>query len=131
MIRSIAVSAAAILAASASPALADPCKGALPRPGVTFTGKVRYIGDGDSLCVGPTAQPNSWIEVRLADFDAPELHEPGGARAKRLLAAVAMGRTLACRSNHRSYDRIVARCTINDRRVGDILRERGGVEGGR
>jgi len=40
------------------PALAhaDPCEGRLPdRAGQTFSGVVRYIGDGDSLCVDPAS----------------------------------------------------------------------------
>jgi len=67
----------------------------------------------------------------LADFNAPELHDQGGAKAKRRLNAIAMGRTLVCRAKHRSYDRIVARCTLNGRSVGTLLRKSGGVEGGR
>ncbi len=43
---------------------------------------VRYVGDGDSLCVGKTTDPNAWIEVRLADFNAPELHEDGGLKER-------------------------------------------------
>ena len=50
--------------------------------GRTFAGPVRYMGDGDSLCVGRSANPTSWIAVRLADFDAPELQDPRDARAK-------------------------------------------------
>lgn len=58
------------------PAYADPCKAPLPaQAGVQFSGTVRYVGDGDSLCVGRTADPNTWIEVRLADFNAPEPHQ--------------------------------------------------------
>ncbi len=49
----------------------------------SFTGQVRYIGDGDSLCVGTTVNPATWIEVRLADLDAPELRDPGGPEAKK------------------------------------------------
>ena len=65
---------------SAAPAYADPCKAPLPpQPGVQFSGTVRYVGDGDGLCVGKTADPSEWVEVRLADFDAPELHQAAGA----------------------------------------------------
>lgn len=75
---------------AASPAMADPCEGPLPsRAGAEFVGQVRYIGDGDSLCVGSTNDPSTWIEVRLADFNAPELHAAGGARAKDVLHRVA------------------------------------------
>lgn len=131
MNRLAAVLVAAFLGISVTPALADPCKAPLPRSGTTFIGTVRYIGDGDSLCLGPSRDPASWIEVRLADFNAPELHERGGVKAKRLLEAVAMGQPLVCQADHRSYDRIVAHCTLNGRGIGMILHEKGGIEGGR
>ena len=110
---------------------ADPCTGVLPSAGTRFSGVVRYVGDGDSLCIGPEDRPDRWIEIRLGDFSAPELHEPGGKRSKRLLAAATMGRTLICRAGRRSYDRIVATCMIGGRPLGNELRRLGGVEGGR
>ncbi len=113
------------------PAWADPCEGRLPPKGARFTGVVRYIGDGDSLCVGPERRPDQWIEVRLGDFYAPELHERGGAEAKRLLEQLVMGRVLACRAGRRSYDRVIGYCTVDGRPLGDLLRARGDVEGGR
>ena len=126
------VSLTALIAiAWASPALADPCEGALPAKGTTFSSVVRYVGDGDGLCVGPAGRPDRWIEIRLADFYAPELNEPGGAAAKRRLAQIAMGKVLSCRAGRRSYDRIVATCTLNGRPLGYLLRAAGGVEGGR
>ncbi len=74
---------AAIMLLTASPARADPCEGRLPsRPGQQFGGTVRYVGDGDGFCVGNSADPNTWIEVRLADFDAPELHSRGRFRLR-------------------------------------------------
>lgn len=112
-------------------AYADPCTASLPPAGTHFGGVVRYVGDGDSLCVGPKDRPDLWIEVRLGDFSAPELSEPGGERAKRLLTVTTMGRTLACLAGRRSFDRVVATCTLNGRPLGDELRRRGGVEGGR
>ncbi|MCW2387150.1 endonuclease YncB(thermonuclease family) [Sphingobium sp. B11D3B] len=122
---------AAFICVCATPALADPCEGALPRKGTTFFGIVRYVGDGDGLCVGPAGRPDRWIEVRLADFYAPELREPGGADAKRRLERLVMGKMLVCRAGRRSYDRVVAACTMDGRPVGDILRRAGGTEGGR
>lgn len=127
----IAIIAACIAGAWASPALADPCEGALPSKGTAFSGVVRYVGDGDGLCVGPAGRPTSWIEIRLADFYAPELHEPGGIEAKRRLERIVMGKTLACRAGRRSYDRVVATCTLGGRPVGNLLRAAGGAEGGR
>ncbi|MFN3795935.1 thermonuclease family protein [Sphingobium yanoikuyae] len=120
-----------VAAVSASPALADPCEGALPAKGTVFSGVVRYVGDGDGLCIGPADRPDRWIEIRLAGFYAPELNEPGGIAAKRRLERVAMGKVLTCRAGRRSYDRVVATCTLGGRPLGSVLRAAGGVEGGR
>lgn len=106
-------------------AVADPCTAPLPPGGSTFGGVVRYVGDGDSMCVGPTSNPSTWVEVRLADFYAPELHEPGGEAAKTALARLAKGKRATCEAGRRSYDRIVARCEIGGRDVGDMMRAAG------
>lgn len=122
---------ALLLAFAASPALADPCEAPLPSPGATFAGVVRYVGDGDSLCVGPGPDPRTWVEVRLADFYAPELQEPGGREAKDTLARIARGKRAVCVAGHRSYDRVVASCTIGGRTIADLMRQAGIQEGGR
>lgn len=109
-------------------AQADPCEGALPsQPGVTFSGKVRYVADGDSLCVGQTANPQQWIEVRLADFDAPEIYSTQGKDAKAALRRLAEGRYVTCvtlRGRYGrviSHDRVIAVCRINGRSIGDLM----------
>jgi hypothetical protein len=119
-------------------AFADPCEGELPRQaGATFSGIVRYVGDGDSLCVGNNRDPSTWIEVRLADFNAPELNADGGRAAKTLLERIAFGRVARCttgggRSGRvTSYDRVIATCRVDGRRIGDLLRDAGAEEGGR
>jgi len=114
-----------------APALADPCAAPLPAKGKTFSGVVRYVGDGDSLCVGPAGRPDRWIEVRLGDFYAPELRDAGGMEAKRRLARLAMGKPLACRAGKRSYDRVIGYCTLNGRPLGKALGDRGAEQGGR
>ncbi|MDI1328227.1 MAG: nuclease [Brevundimonas sp.] len=118
-------------------ARADPCEGRLPdRAGQTFSGVVRYIGDGDSLCIGQNRDPATWIEVRLSDFDAPELQSQTGRAARDRLSTLARGRTLNCvavrRRNGRVivYDRVIAACRLNGQGVGDLLRAAGGREGG-
>lgn len=117
---------------------ADPCEGRLPsRPGETFSGVVRYVGDGDSLCVGRTTDPEEWIEVRLADFDAPELREPEGARSRDILARLSRGRAVVCTAtrgrNGRvvSYDRVIAICRLSGRPLGVLLRSANAPVGGR
>ena len=131
------VLAAAATLGYAAPAHADPCEGTLPtRAGVQFSGIVRSVGDGDGLGVGRTADPNEWIEVRLADFNAPELHTPGGPAAKAALERLALQREVICASEHghggrvRSFDRVIARCRISGASLGDLLRQAGVAEGG-
>ncbi len=128
-----------VAAALASSAAADPCK-AIPdhgpapaylSPGSSFSGLVVYVGDGDSLCVAIGQGPESWVEVRLADFYAPELRDPAGPAAKATLSRLAMGKRAICRADHQSYDRMVARCVIGGTSVGDLMRSAGVAEGGR
>lgn len=118
-------------------ASADPCEAALPaQAGVRFTGTVRYVGDGDGLCVGRTSNPKEWIEVRLADFDAPELHQPGGLEAKTTLERIILHREVTCtaergrRGRVVSFDRVIARCRIGSDSIGDLLRHVGVIAGG-
>ncbi|WP_228445806.1 hypothetical protein [Terricaulis silvestris] len=91
----------------------------------------------DMFYVWESDDPNTWIEVRLADFNAPELNASGGAAAKSALERIAMRRTAQCiagggRSRRViSYDRVIATCRISGRRIGDLLREAGAEEGGR
>lgn len=92
----------ALLAAltTATAAKADPCKaipdrGPMPpylHRGAHFSGPVVYVGDGDSLCVAVGQGPANWVEIRLEDFYAPELHSPTGPAAKAALERLAMGR---------------------------------------
>lgn len=88
---------------TATAAKADPCKaipdrGPMPsylHRGAHFSGPVIYVGDGDSLCVAVGSGPANWVEIRLEDFYAPELHSPSGPDAKAALERVAMGRKAA------------------------------------
>ncbi|MFM8753737.1 MAG: thermonuclease family protein, partial [Phenylobacterium sp.] len=100
---------------SGGAALADPCdavpqKGALPKPlarGERFSGPVVHVADGDSLCVavGPR-RGIDWVEVRLADFHAPELKEPGGREARDTLKRLTNGRRVDCVSRGRTWARV-------------------------
>lgn len=130
--------ALALVIGTPSLALADPCKaipdrGPMPAhlaPGVVFEGPVAYVGDGDSLCVALGPSREDWVEVRVADFYAPELDAPGGREAKRALEKIAMGRTVSCKAGKRSYDRVVARCSLGRTSLGDLMRRAGVAEGG-
>lgn len=130
--------AAGILAlglALAPPAMAQSCAGPLPsQAGETFAGKVLYVTDGDGICV---QGPRGRVKVRLGDFDAPEMREFGGPEAKAALRRIAEGRNVRCRvvrgryGRTISYDRVIAVCTLNRRRLGEAMRAAGAPEGGR
>lgn len=116
---------------------ADPCEGRLPdRAGQAFSGTVRYVGDGDSLCVGFTSNPAQWIEVRLSDFNAPKLHARGGRDARDRLVWIASERCLDCTAVRGPsgrvivHDRVIGHCRLDERPL-SVLRAAGGQEGGR
>jgi len=119
-------------------ARADPCDAPLPSMlGAHFSGTVVYVGDGDSICVGRSGDPRSWVEVRLADFDAPEMSTPDGKRAKAMVAQLLKGKMVACavvrgRSGRtRSHDRVLAICNLNGVPLGEYLRRQRVPRGGR
>lgn len=105
----------AVLAMGATEAVADPCEaiprtGSLPphlRPGSTFEGPVNRVLDGDGLCVALGPSPGEWVEVRLADFYAPELHEPEGAAARSTLAKLVLRQRLRCVSQKTNAVRLL------------------------
>lgn len=118
--------------ALAGAAQADPCEAPLPTSGSAFSGPVRYVGDGDMICVevGGRSSGSTWVEVRLADFNAPELNEAGGRQARDILRNLVMGQRVTCRAGRRSYDRVVGTCRLDGRGLGDRLRVLGVREGG-
>ena len=124
--------------AFAPAALADPCEaipedGRLPgylTLGATFTGEVVEVIDGDSLCVAVGPTPPDWVEVRLADFFAPEIATPEGLVARTALEGIAKGRTAQCVAGFATYDRIAAQCRIDGSSIGDQMRTAGIKESG-
>jgi hypothetical protein len=132
-------SAAVVSLALVGVAKADPCE-AIPESGYlpgylsfgsTFSGPVVHVIDGDSLCVAVGPTEREWVEVRLADFYAPESSERAGHTAKAALERIALGREAVCVANMRTYDRIAARCRIDGQPIGDLMRSAGISEGGR
>ncbi|HEY9216702.1 MAG TPA: hypothetical protein VIO94_01535, partial [Phenylobacterium sp.] len=99
--------------------------------GHTFAGRVTYVGDGDSLCVATGPAPSQWVEVRVADFYAPEISSREGPAAKAALTRIAKGKPAVCKAQKRSYDRVVATCTIQGRSIAELMRQAGVAEGGR
>ncbi|MDR7232813.1 hypothetical protein J2X45_003923 [Caulobacter sp. BE264] len=136
MIRTLLFAAGLSLAAGA--ALADPCEAPVRgfKAGDRISGVVWYAGDGDSLCVGPGPNPSTWIEVREADWFAPELNEPGGRQAKAVMDRL-VGRRAVCtvrrgqNGKTSSYDRVIAACSVDGVPIGARMRAAGIAPGGR
>lgn len=137
--RRLLVLTAALFLLQAQQAHADPCEaipegGPMPaslRFGATFEGPVVHVIDGDSLCVAVGPGHENWVEVRLGDFYAAEASEPGGPAARAALERLALGRKAVCVASLGTHDRIAARCRIDGRPLGEMLRAAGVSEGGR
>jgi hypothetical protein len=119
---------AGLIALAAGPALADPCQAPLPSKGQAFAGVVDRIIAGDSFCVG---EDGGGVKVRLADFDSVDRYDPGGMQAKKELHKLVYGQYVTCKADGKSFDRVVAVCTLGGRSLADQLRERGVPEGGK
>ena len=77
--------------------------------------KVIRVIDGDTF---ETAN----YKVRLADFNAAELGEVGGARATDILKRLIEGKIVGIEQVGISYDRLVAEVTINGKSVNEFMR---------
>jgi endonuclease YncB( thermonuclease family) len=76
-------------------------------PTNVLKGKCRVV-DGDTLVISGTS-------IRIAGIDAPELHHPWGKKAKFAMIDMCKGRVVtAVILPDVSYDRIVAKCYLED-----------------
>ncbi len=99
------------LAAGAVQSPVAPCGGAVPHAGALLHGPALHVIDGDTLCVAQGPEPSTWVAVRLADV--PDTTAWG------TLMAAAFALTLDCQVIARG----VARCTIDGRPLGQIVRQ--------
>lgn len=122
-------------------ALGSPCAAPATgyRPGAVVSGEVVRVVDGDSLWLAMAPGPEGCIKIRIADFYAPEVRDPGGSEATVWMAALAAGRRLTCTAERSasnpsrtySYDRLVAVCRVGEWSLGDLMRSAGVEEGGK
>ena len=69
-----------------------------------------WVVDGDTIHIGSN-------KIRLQGINAPELNEPYGKQAKWALHKLVKGQTITAYPNgEKSYDRIVAKCFLEDGR---------------
>ena len=69
-----------------------------------------WVIDGDTIPIGSQ-------KIRLQGINAPELDEPYGKQAKWALHTLVKGQTVTAQPNgEKSYDRIVAKCFLENGR---------------
>lgn len=74
-----------------------------------ISGKCHVI-DGDTIAIGRQ-------KIRRAGIDAPELQNPYGKQAKWALVELCKGQNITAKlTGETSYDRVVARCFLEDGR---------------
>ena len=85
----------------------------------SFTGTVVRVIDGDTIIVGTN-------RVRLAEIDAPELRDPGGATSKAALEGMVLHKTVTVTWTHRGrYRRIIGQVYLGDEWINLWLVEQG------
>ncbi len=88
-----------------------------------ITGKVVGVHDGDTLTLLVTADGHkSTDKIRLAEIDAPELHQPWGKKSKQALSALTFQKTVTAKvlSTDR-YGRKVADIYADGRWVNEAM----------
>jgi endonuclease YncB( thermonuclease family) len=110
---------------------ADAC--ALPRAHQTFAGQVVSVHDGDTMRVQRPGCGS--IRVRLGNWDAPELNQPGGRLQRDALTVLAKYRRATCtvvrgRSGYASHGRPISKCRVRGRDVGESMARMGFQQGG-
>lgn len=132
------VTGAAALSLLPTTAQADPCEARVTnyQAGQVIAGRLMYVADGDSICIGEGRNPRHWVEVRLVDWSAPELSQRGGFEAKAVMdrlrgAPVECTVRLGYNGRTTSYDRVLASCLIAGVSAAEHMRRAGIVQGGR
>ena len=75
----------------------------------TFTGKVEWVTDGDSISV---AKAGKSVRVRLFGIDCPEMDQKYGKEARALARELAYGKVVSIEPNGKDrYGRTIGRVT--------------------
>lgn len=102
--------------ASPSLALADDgpqasaCGAPAPSEGVSFSGPVLQVIDGERLCVATGPSPQDWVEVRPVGL-RPAAALPA-SQARSLLMSATFSRRLDCVAGERIGEAVAATCTV-------------------
>ena len=87
----------------------------LATPACALDGPARVV-DGDTIVIARE-------RIRIQNFNAPELHQPGGPEAKARMEALTRGKVVHCDPKARDrYARLVGRCEVNGVDLGKAMR---------
>ncbi len=78
-----------------------------------------YVQDGD------TFRTKGQVWIRLANVCAPKLDTAEGAKAKRILSDLILGKSIVYEQVGTSYGRIVAEVWVNGTNVNAYMRQQG------
>lgn len=79
-----------------------------------IVGRVQHVIDGDTFNLQGYA-------IRLWGIDAPERDTAYGSGATQTLQQLVRGRTLTCQPVDRSYERLVASCSMDGRDLSQVM----------
>lgn len=89
----------------------------LASPAWALDGPARVV-DGDTIVIARE-------RIRIQNFNAPEMNQPGGPQAKARMEALTRGKVVHCDGKARDrYARLVARCEVDGVDLGKALRSR-------
>jgi endonuclease YncB( thermonuclease family) len=80
---------------------------------------VKRVIDGDTFEV--TTKIGTFVKVRIANYNAPELNQKGGIKARNDLKKLIEGKEVTLVIKGTSYDRVVADVRINRKKVSNLL----------
>lgn len=79
--------------------------------------RVTKVIDGDTLKIPRKS-------IRLANVDAPEMGNRGGAKAKNQLKNMVQGKTISYKPVGKSYNRVVAQVKVGSKSVNQAMRNK-------
>jgi endonuclease YncB( thermonuclease family) len=80
---------------------------------------VKRVIDGDTFEV--KTKIGTFEKVRIANYNAPELNQKGGTKAKNDLKKLIEGKEVTLVTKGTSYDRVVADVRIKRKKVSNLM----------
>ncbi len=84
--------------------------------------KVNKVIDGDTFEV--ITKIGETKRVRIANYNAPELNQPGGKKAAKKLKDLIDGKTVSIVPKGKSYGRVVADVRLNRKKISKMMKNK-------